>query len=81
MPARQESNSSLSYPLPQPRYCIGQVVQVNLQIAKLATARIKKIIRQADGVRLLVQDECNEIALIQPWQIVCCLSPLEYNLR
>jgi hypothetical protein len=62
---------------PQPRYRAGQVVQVNLSLAKIVTAKIRKVFRQADGVRLLIEYERGETALIHPWQVLRRLSRLE----
>jgi hypothetical protein len=54
----------------EPRFRTGQVVLVNLPLAKIVTATIKKVLRQTDGVRFLIEYEGNQAALIQSWQVL-----------
>jgi hypothetical protein len=63
-------------PRMQPRYRVGEVVQVNLQMAKIVAGTIRKIFRRPEGVRLLVHCEDDEIAVIHPWQVIRSLLSL-----
>ena len=47
---------------------VGDKVRVNLQ-GSIATATIRKILRESDGIRLKVDLGMNKLAVVEPWQI------------
>lgn len=57
-------------PEPEREFHVGDHIRVNMHAGKIVDAAIKAIIPQANGLRLQVDFDDSQTALIHLWQVV-----------
>ncbi len=55
---------------PEPKFHVGQRIQINLHSGRIEDATVKAIVEHTDGLRLQVDFGHEQTALIHLWQVV-----------